>query len=255
MAKVISLINEKGGVGKTTSTNVIAACLKSRGFAVLCVDFDPQAHLSFSFGADTRLKPTIYDVIRHTYRIHDAIQQTAITDIIPSNDMLKSIEGEYTKSGNHRLLLDVLTKVQKLYDYILIDSPPELGLVSINALVASNIVLIPCLPDGFSLGGSIKVHETVMRIKQAFSPDLNIGGIIMLRYYPQQKLSKNVCDTLEQVTKMLQIPHIQSKIRHSNTISQATSIMQVNVCDEFADNTATQDYQALVEELLRKGII
>lgn len=255
MAKAISLINEKGGVGKTTSTNMIAACLKSRGFRVLCVDFDPQAHLSFSFDADTRLKPTIYDVIKHTYRIRDAIQTTCVTDIIPSNDMLKSIESEFTKSGNHRLLIDCLSKVQKDYDYILIDSPPELGLVSINALMASNVVLIPCLPDGYSLMGSIKVHETVMRIKMAFSPDLTIGGIVMLRYYPQQKLSKSVSDTLESVTQMLNIPHIQTKIRHSNTISHATSILHADVCADFADNTATQDYQKLVEELLRKGII
>ena len=255
MAKIISLINEKGGVGKTTSTNVIAACLKHKNFNVLCVDFDPQGHLSFSFGADTRDGFTIYDVIKHKTKSRYAIQHTPITDIIPANDILKSIESEFTNSGNEQLLKNSLKQISHLYDYILIDSPPELGLVSINALVASDVVLIPCLPDGYSLMGTIKVHETVSRIRQAFNPDLIIGGIILVRYYARERLSKSVSEVLDQLTQQLQIPVLDSKIRHSNMISDATTIRQVDVVEHCSANNALQDYQQLVDELLRKGII
>ena len=255
MAKVISLINEKGGVGKTTSTNVLAACLKHKNFNVLCVDFDPQGHLSFSFGADTREKPTIYDVIKHKTKARYAIQRTEITDIIPANDMLKSIESEFTNAGNEKLLQTCLNQIAPLYDYILIDSPPELGLISMNALVASDVVFIPCLPDGYSLMGTIKVHETISRIKQAFNPHLTIGGIILVRYYARERLSRSASDVLEDLTKSLSIPILDTKIRHSNILSEATSVRQLDVVKHRGHNKAVMDYQTLVDELLRKGIL
>lgn len=254
MAKVISLINEKGGVGKTTSTNIIAACLKHKNYRVLCIDFDPQGHLSFSFGADNRERYTIYDVIKRKTKARFAIQHTGVTDIIPANDMLKSIESEFTNAGNEQLLKECIKSIDSLYDYILIDSPPELGLVSINALVASDIALIPCLPDGYSLMGTIKVHETLSRIKYAFNPNLRIGGIILLRYYARQNLSRSVSDTLVQLTEKLEIPILDTKIRHSNIVSNATSVLQVDVVQEFPTNGAITDYQKLVDELIRKGI-
>ena len=255
MAKIVSLINEKGGVGKTTSTNVLAACLKHKNYKVLCVDFDPQGHLSFSFGADNRQEPTIYDVIKHKTKARYAIQHTAITDIIPANDILKSIESEFTNSGNEQLLKNCLKQISPLYDYILIDSPPELGLISVNALVASDVVLIPCLPDGYSLMGTIKVHETVSRIKQAFNPQLIIGGIFLVRYYARERLSRSVAEVLEEITQTLGVPILESKVRHSNMISDATNVRQWDVVDYCPKNKALLDYQELVDELLRKGIL
>ena len=255
MAKIISLINEKGGVGKTTSTNVLAACLKHRKYKVLCVDFDPQGHLSFSFGADNRMSATIYDVIKRKSKAQFAIQHTSVTDIIPSNDMLKSIEKEFTNKGNEQLLKTHLNEISHLYDYILIDSPPELGLISINALVASNVVLIPCLPDGYSLMGAIKVHETIFRIKEAFNPSLTIGGIFLVRFYSRERLSNSVAEVLEQITGTLSVPILESKVRHSNIISDATSIRQLDVVEHRPKNKAVLDYLALVDELLDKGVL
>lgn len=255
MAKVLSLINEKGGVGKTTSTNAIAACLKYKKFSVLCIDFDPQGHLTFSFGADDKSHPTIYNVIKHKTKARFAVQQTDVTDIIPANDMLKSIESEFTFSGNEQLLKNAIKPLLPLYDYILIDSPPELGLISVNALVASDVVLIPCLPDGYSLRGTIKVHETISHIKMAFNPTLSIGGIILTRFYPREKLSRSAADVLVQLTETLNIPILNTKIRHSNVLAYATSVLQADIMSECKKNTAVSDYQALVKELLERGIL
>lgn len=255
MAKVISLINEKGGVGKTTSTNLIAASLKNKNYKVLCIDFDPQGHLSFSFGADNREKPTIYDVIKHNVKARFAIQETAVTDIIPANDILKSMESEFTSAGNESLLKSVMKQLTPFYDYILIDSPPELGIISANALVASDIVLIPSMPDGYGLMGVIKVHETVLRIKNAFNPNLTIGGVILVRYYARETLSRSVSEVLVELTKTLNIPILDGKIRHSNVISNATTVRQVDAVAEYPFNKAIQDYKNLVSELLRKGVL
>lgn len=255
MAKIISLINEKGGVGKTTSTNILAACLKYKEFKVLCIDFDPQGHLSFSFGADNRNSPTIYDVIKRKTKAQFAIQHTNITDIIPSNDMLKGIESDFTNKGNEQLLKTYIAEISHLYDYILIDSPPELGIISINALVASDVVLIPCLPDGYSLMGAIKVHETICRIKKAFNPKLKIGGIFLVRFYTRERLSASVSEVLTQITQTLSLPILKTRIRHSNIICEATSVSQLDVAQHRASNKSVQDYHALVDELLEKGVI
>ncbi len=255
VAKVLSLINEKGGVGKTTSTNVIASCLKSRGYKVLCVDFDQQGHLSFSMGADTRESASIYDVIRKRAKCVDAVQKTDVTDILSSSELLKNLEKEFTSAGNERILKDALKPVMGMYDYILIDSPPELGLLSINALVASNIVLIPCLPDGYSLKGAVQVHESISRVKSAFNNDLVIGGIFIVRYYPRENLSRSAFGALEQMAKALGVPRIETPIRHSNVISDATSIRQLDVAVDRPKNNVVLDYQKLIDELFAKELL
>lgn len=255
MAKVISLINQKGGVGKTASTNAISACLKHQGFKVLCVDFDPQGYLSFSMGADTREHSTIYDVVKHNIKARYAIQKSNVVDIIPADALLGNVEREFTGPGSEHMLRDCLRSVAPLYDYILIDSPPELGLLSANAIVASNVVLIPGLSDGYSLQGVIQVHETILRIKQAFNPTLVIGGIFLVRYYPREALSKTTKETADLLAEHLNIPLLNTTIRHSNVISKAMTTLQKDILEYAPRNHAVQDYVALVNELFERGFI
>ncbi len=255
MAKVISFINEKGGVGKTTSTNVIAAILQSKNYKVLCIDFDPQGHLSAGFGADTVSKPTIYDVVKHKAKDREAIQKSNVTEIIPANDMLKSIESEFTGKDNHELLKAVLAPLMPVYDYILIDSPPELGLMSINALVASDVVIIPSLPDGYSLMGTIKVHETISRVKDLFNKNLSIAGILLVRFYERERLSKSAAEVLKDISAKMDIPILNTKIRHSNIVSDATTVRQTNVTSSIPKNKAIGDYFNLVDELIKRRLI
>jgi len=254
VAKVISLINQKGGVGKTASTNAISACLKHKGFKVLCVDFDPQGYLSFSMGADTREHSTIYDVLKHNIKARYAIQKSNVVDIIPADALLGNVEREFTGPGTEHMLRDCLKTVAPLYDYILIDSPPELGLLSANAVIASDIVLIPGLSDGYSLQGIIQVHETILRIKQAFNPTLVIGGIFLVRYYPREALSKTTKETAQLLAAHLNIPLLDTTIRHSNIISKAMTTLQKDIVDYAPKNNAVLDYVALVDELFERGI-
>lgn len=255
MAKVISLINQKGGVGKTASTNAISTCLKHKGYSVLCVDFDPQGYLSFSMNADTRSHSSIYDVIKHKIKPRYAIQKTDVVDIIPADALLGNVEREFTGPGSERMLKDSLKTILPMYDYVLIDSPPELGLLSSNAIIASDVVLIPGLSDGYSLQGIIQVHETICRIKQAFNPHLVIGGMFLVRFYPREALSRTTQETAQLLAEHLSIPLLNTTIRHSNVISKAMTTLQQDIIDYAPDNTAVQDYIDLVNELFERGLI
>ncbi len=255
MAKVVSLINQKGGAGKTASTNAIAVCLKHRGYKVLGVDFDPQGYLSFSVGADPSDTRTIYHVIRRTAKPEYAIQHAPVIDVIPADGRLGNIEREFTAPGSERLLKEVLRPIMPLYDYILIDSPPELGLLSANAVVASNVVLIPGLSDGYSLQGIINVHETICRIKKAFNPNLIIGGMFLIRYYPREDLSKTTAGAAEMLSEHLNLPLLDTRIRHSNVISAAMTSLQRDIIDYAPENNAVLDYIALVDELFERGVL
>lgn len=255
MAKIISLINQKGGVGKTASTNAIAVCLKHKKKRVLCVDFDPQGYLSFSTAADNREKSTIYDVLKHKVKAQYAIQHTPVIDVIPSNGLLTSVEREFTGQGSERMLKDCLRSILPLYDYIVIDSPPELGLLSSNAVVASDVVLIPGLSDGYSLQGIIQVHETIFRIKQAFNPNLVVGGMFFTRFYPREALSRTTIETAQMLADKLGIPLLETTVRHSNVISKAMTTLQRDIIEYAPKNSAVNDYIALVDELFERGVL
>lgn len=255
MAKIISLINQKGGAGKTASTNAISVCLKHKGFSVLCVDFDPQGYLTFSTGADTREHPSIYEVLKHEIKCRNAIQHAPVIDIIPADAVLGNIEREFTGPGSERALRDCLKTVSPLYDYILIDSPPQLGLLSVNAVVASDVVMIPGLSDGYSLQGIIQVHETIIRVQRAFNPTLVLGGMFLVRFYPREALSKITCETAQLIAEHLGMPLFDTKIRHSNVISKAMTTLQRDVVEYAPKNNAVQDYMRLVDELFERGLL
>ncbi len=256
MAKIISLINQKGGVGKTSSTNAIAVCLKHKNYKVLGIDFDPQGYLSFSVGADTREHPTIYDVIKHDVKPIDAIQHAPVIDCIPADGLLGNVEREFLGvTGTEHMLKDVIKEVEALYDYIVIDSPPELGLLSANVIIASDLVLIPGLSDGYSLQGVIQVHETISRIKYAFNPNLVLGGMFLCRYYPREELSKTTKETAKMLCELLNMPLLNTQIRHSNVLSRALTTLQKDVIDYAPKNIVVKDYIALVDELFERGVL
>ncbi len=255
MAKIISLINEKGGVGKTSSANAIAVCLKHKNYKVLGVDFDKQGYFSYSVGAETRESPTIYDVIKQRVSVIDAIQHTPVIDILPTDGLLGNIEKEYYGPGSEILLKEALSPLDSMYDYIIIDSPPELGLISANVLTASNLVLIPALCDFFSLQGVIQVHETINRIKCAINPDLVLGGMFLCRYYPREELSRVAKETAVKLCENLNMNLLNTTIRHSTVITNAMTAAQDDLIEFAPKNPVVKDYISLVDELFERGLL
>lgn len=253
MAKVISISNQKGGVGKTTTTCSLAAGLKRKGFRVLAVDLDPQGNLGFSIGADTETSATIYDVLKGESRTQFAIQKLPCMDVIISSILLSGIELEFTNTGREFLLKEALHPVESLYDYILIDTPPALGILTINAFTASDTIVVPMLSDIFSLQGIAQLYETVERVKKYCNPNLSIAGILLTRFNPRTLLSREIRGTAELIAHDLNIRLFDTYIRTSVVASEAQSV-QKSILDYAPENNITRDYRAFIDELLSKGI-
>lgn len=192
--KIISIVNQKGGVGKTTTVLNVSAALAVLGNKVLTIDFDPQGNLSSGFGVENRNK-TIYRALCEEITIQDAIQKTKIDnlDILVSDINLAAFEIEIINlvDREHRLS-KALSKIAENYDYILVDCPPSLGLLTINSLVASNSILIPLQCEFFALEGLSHLLETSDRVKYNFNEKLSINGILLTMYDRRNKLTEQV---------------------------------------------------------------
>lgn len=253
MGKIISIGNQKGGVGKTSSVNAISMGLKHKGYRVLCIDFDPQGNLSFSMEADGDQNPNIYDVLRRSVKCREAIQRTELGEIIPSTFLLSGMEMDFTGKGREFVLRDCLETVRAQYDYILIDTPPELGVLTINAFCAADVVLVPVLTDIYSLQGIARLHDTIEHIRKSLNPKLKIGGIFLVRYNQREELSRIVLQTAEMIAKEFGIPLLKTTIRGSVMIGKIQAA-QKDMMAYAPKNKAVMDYMELVGELLERVI-
>lgn len=251
MSTNFAIITQKGGVGKTTTVNALAASFKKLGKRVLCVDMDPQGNLSFSTGADSDNLPTVYDAITGKVRVSSCIQTMDMTDIIPSNILLTGAELEFTGKNREFILKNVLSVVDRQYDYIFIDSPPGLGFLTVNALSACNYVIIPMLPDIFSLQGLIQVYETIEYVKKATNPDLKIMGILINKYNKFSKLHREALGTAQMVSENLNIPIFKTNIRNCSGLSEAHSL-QTDIYSYCPRSAGVKDYLKIANEITEK---
>ncbi len=253
MAKTICITNQKGGVGKTTTTYALGLGLRKKGYKVLIVDLDPQGNLSFSVGAETEESITIYEVLKGEYNAEEAIQHTPIIDIIPSNIVLSGVDLEFTHTGREFLLREALLNVQNIYDYIIVDTPPSLNILTVNAFALSNKIIIPMIADIFSLQGIAQLYETIDRVKRYCNPSINIEGILLTRYNKRIILSSEIKGTAEMIAKELNTTVFNTHIRSSISIQEAQT-KQENLYEYAPRNSAVMDYMQFVEELLSRGI-
>lgn len=251
MAKVIAFSNQKGGVGKTTTTCAIAAGLTQRGYSVLCVDLDPQSNLSFSAGAMADECATIYEVLKGEVKALFAIQRTEMFDIISSNILLSGIDLEFTQKGREFLLKEALAPIVHKYDYILIDTPPALSILTVNAFTAADGIIIPMNGDIFSLQGLSQLHETVKRVKLYCNKDLEIKGIVLTKFDNRTLLSREVLGTAELVAKQIDTKVFSTTIRMSISIIEAQT-NQANIYEYAPKNGAVCDYRSLVSEIIKE---
>ncbi len=199
MGKVIAVLNQKGGVGKTTSTINIAAGLAKKGRSVLVVDLDPQANATSGFGIDKNaLQSSIYSVLSGSVQLSQILVATNIDNIhvAPATTELAAAEQELVAVANRESVLkQTITSVP--YDYILIDCPPSLGLLSINALVAADSVLIPVQTEFFALEGLGLLMQTVQRVQAGLNPSLKLEGVLMTMVDTRNVLSGQVIDEVK----------------------------------------------------------
>lgn len=248
MSKVISISNHKGGVGKTTSTINIGAGLNLLGKKVLLVDLDPQANLSQSLGVSQQL-PNIYGAIRGEYKL----QSTEIIkglEVIPSTLDLSGAEIELSgEAGREYILKELLDTVKAHYDFILIDTAPSLGLLTINAFTASNEVIIPLQSQYLALQGLAKLMEVIDKIKKRLNKELKIGGVVVTQYDSRKILNRDVVSTIQTYFKD-QV--FDTKIRDNIALAEAPA-QKLDIFRYHPKSNGAEDYLSLCREILKKS--
>lgn len=250
MAIVIALTNQKGGVGKTTTSSSLIAALANRDYRVLGIDLDPQGNLGFYFGINIEDSKTIYDAMKGTDSIQDVIQSSEKVDIVPSNILLSGAELEFNRSGREFMIKDLIARVKEDYDFIIIDTPPSLNVLTVNAYVASDYLIIPMVPEILSLLGVSQIKETVDAVSRFYNPNLKVLGILLTKFNKRTILAREVEDMAEQIAEQLDSRVFNSKIRNAVAVAESPA-HGMSIVDYAPDSNPARDYRQLVIELLR----
>lgn len=251
MAKIIAVANQKGGVAKTTTTAALAVGLHKKGFKVLAIDADPQGNLSDSVNSDNVNKDTLYELLKNEVEAKSTIQNMDCFDLIPANIMLAGVEQEISQLGKEQRLKERIEPIVNLYDYIIIDTPPSLGLLTINAFTAADEVIIPTTAGIFAASGILQLFDTIQNVRKYCNPNIKIAGILMTRYNPRTNNNKDMNDLTEKIANTMEAKLYDTHIRTSVIVEEAQARKE-NIFDYKGSSTVARDYEAFVEEYLER---
>ncbi|EMW6343973.1 TPA: ParA family protein [Enterococcus faecalis] len=254
MARIISVANQKGGVSKTTtSINLGAALHFTFNKSVLVIDMDPQGNATdnFGFDIDGTNVPTIYEVLKDEASITEAILNYKGIDVIPADIALSSAEREFTQVGSEHRLKRVLQPIEENYDYIIIDCPPSLGILTVNAFTVSDEIIIPVEAAYFSLKGLVKLNETIETVKEYTNDRLIIRGVLFTKYNERFNISKEMNKTANQISNALNVNIFDTYIRRTITVDEAQAAGS-DLISFNKTSTAEDDYIQFTKEFLEK---
>lgn len=242
--QTICLTNRKGGVGKTTATQQIGAGLTRLGYKVLFIDLDSQHNLTDSVGAEINDR-NIVEVLQGNMKAADAIQHTEQGDIIPAVSTLANID-----DLNSNTLRGVLKPLQQDYSFCLIDTPSQLGAVTVNALTASDSVIIPATPEHLALKGIVTVSKVIKAVQEKTNPGLKIKGILMNMYGGRSNIEKAMLENCEDLAKQLNTKVFKSTIRKNIALSEA-SFFEKDIFSYSIRSKGAVDFASLINEILK----
>lgn len=251
--KVVSISNIKGGVGKTTTAAVLAVGLAERGHRVLLIDSDPQTNLTMCFmqeEADER--PGLY----HVYNDKKGIDEIKVTvkdklDLIIGDFELCNADMQFTKAGRLKMLKKAIQNIDGEYDFAIIDTPPNLGVLSLNAFISSDYVIVPMSADSFSLKGVRLLKQTLDDVADEIEKELPVLGILLTRYNNRTNVSKLLEKSLNSAAELLNTQLFQNRIRQA-VVLQESQIAKEDLFSYAANAKVTEDYRGFIDEFLER---
>ena len=247
IARVIAFANQKGGVAKTTSTLNLAAALKEKEHRVLCIDMDPQGNLTMSQGLNPdSIERSMFDVLVHRLPIENVIQKAEIDLAVSSIDLAGAELALSSMIGRERALEKALVPMKEAYDYVLIDTPPSLGLLTINALVAADHVIVPVQCEYLSLRGLVQLENTLTMIRENLNPSVKIIGILPTMFDGRTLHSREAIEILqENFGDLVFKTRIKKTIRYAEAPVKGTSVLKYD-----PSGNAAEAYRDLAKEVL-----
>lgn len=249
--KTLAIINQKGGVGKSTTAHALGAGLTLKGNKVLYVDLDAQGNLSYTLKANASGYNSL-GVLERPETIKEEIQITSEGAILASAAKLASADKNIVETGKEYRLRKALKLIAEEYDYCIIDTPPTLGIVTINALTACDYAIIPAQADIYSLQGLVgQINETIKAVKEYCNSELKVIGIVLTRFSARSILSRDLAEVIEETAKKLDTKVFNTKIRECISIKEA-QVSQKDIYSYAPRSNAAADYKELLEEVMKE---
>ena len=247
MAVTISISLQKGGVGKSTTAQALASTLGFKHKKVLLIDMDSQSNVTYSSGADNP-QHTISDVLVEECKPDEAFIPCKYYDLLAADEYLTNME--LIEDIEPTLLKTMINPIKENYDFIIIDTPPALGNLSFNSLVASDYVIIPTEPRPFALQGLGKLHTTIKSIQKHLNPSLKVLGILLIKYNNRTVLNRDIKEMIEDYAKQMNTVVFNTSIRESIVVAEAQTVREPLI--DYAKNSKPNiDYKAFTTELLQ----
>jgi chromosome partitioning protein len=250
-ARITSCVLQKGGTGKSSTTHALSSGLRARGYNVLTVDADPQCNISHTMQANTSDKG-LFEVLNGE-PIIDIIQRTEQGDVLANSQRLVGADKLFADINSEYLLADALATVKENYDYILIDCPPQLGILTINALVAATDLVIPITADLYALQGLALLMSNVDKVKLRANPELSIDGILLTKYSSRSVLSRDLKEDLEAQAVAMKTQLYKTVIREGVAVREAQA-QRTSIFDYAPSSNPAKDYSNFIEEYLVGGV-
>ena len=251
--KILTLSNQKGGVAKTSTSNALSAGLYNRGHKVLAVDLDPQCNLSFSCGMDMlNTEKTLFDVFKGNADVTETIIPIKLGfDLLPGGLTLAGADMDFTQTGREYMLSEALEKVSENYDYCIIDTPPTLGVLTVNAMTAADYVIIPTTADIYAMQGFTQLYALIQNVRRYCNKGLKIAGILLTRYNDRQIISKTLKANIGRAAENLGTEVFKTYIREGVAVRE-TQLLQSDLFADAPKANVTQDYNNFINELLER---
>ena len=248
---IASIANQKGGTGKTTTAQNLAAALAREGLRVLVVDLDPQGNLTYGAGVDGA-RITAREILLREASAQQAVVHLATMDLIPSSRSLATMDLELSQTGKEYRLCEALEALNDPYDWIILDTPPALGILTINALTASNRIIVPTLADAYSAQGIGQLAQTAQVVQRYTNAALAFGGIVLSRYNARSILARDMEATISDMARALGTDCYAAHIREGVALREAQA-RRMDIFTYAPKSNAAIDYEALAKEVIERG--